>query len=185
MRPEWIDDEVQDHLEWQLRKIVETKWQRDWVEHLECAHHEVIVERKSLISNEELLQVHKSSQEWVAFLHTEGICESSELDCHILVNWVAGLKIDGVNSIVGHNDSIEHDVNVDSGSLNDSKPEVHVVVSSIEIDRVTSKNQQHHWSNNTLQKSEPGTNLCVQHIPSSVYIVDTALKTSFNWWCSD
>ena len=59
---DWINDKVQDELEWKLGPLVQSKWKSDWVEAGSSGHHNVNIEVQSLVSDEKLLKVYKNSK---------------------------------------------------------------------------------------------------------------------------
>lgn len=75
---EWIHEDVEHELEWQLTDEVECEWQANWVQQ-ECSrHHKVIVKSKSLVSNEKLLKVYEDLEPCLLSLGSEAIEECWE-----------------------------------------------------------------------------------------------------------
>ena len=59
---EWIDEDIQNELGWQLSPEVQAEWKGDWVEAKGNGHHSVSVKGQSLITNNELIQVDKHGE---------------------------------------------------------------------------------------------------------------------------
>ena len=77
---EWIHEDVEHELEWQLTDEVECKWQAHWVHEESGRHHNVIVKSKSLVSNEKLLKIYEDLEPCIliSILNSEAIEECWE-----------------------------------------------------------------------------------------------------------
>ena len=61
-REDWVNDAIQDELIRKLSPEVHRPRKSDWMPDQHHGHHEVVVQREPLVTDEELLKVHERGQ---------------------------------------------------------------------------------------------------------------------------
>lgn len=101
-------------------------------------HHNVVVEGKSLVTNDQLLEVYQGSDPPVFSLLIKGVEECAELDCRVSRWIVSRLNVDRVDDGVGHDGSQVHHIDSCKSEKNEARiyvarrPDVPVEVHQLE-----------------------------------------------------
>lgn len=135
-----VHKDVQDSLEWQLGQVVERKWQGNWMPDEAEEHHNVVVESKSLVTNDKLLDVYEGLDPPALFLRIKGIEECAESNCWVISWIVSGLNVYGVDDGVGHDGSQVHYIDIWDNEKDKAMPQVALGgKGDIEVDQLEGK----------------------------------------------
>lgn len=125
--PDWVYDQIEDGLEWNLRVPEHSKWQGNWVERHHSGHHDVGVEGQPLISNKDLLEVDQGSEPSVILIlvvGAENVPPGTELNSDISNGVVSWLQVHWVDDIISQNNGIGDNVQGAGNYLKNSKSEI-------------------------------------------------------------
>lgn len=177
-----VDDDIQHELVRNLRPEVRRPWQSDGVEHQNNGHHKVVIKSKSLVANEQLLEVHWDCEPVIG---VEEIPEGTELDGDPRVLWVTGLQVHSIYYIVCENECHVGLIDQHGKHLHPAKVHVRIDKANVVADDVAGHEEQPEGVPPNLSESVDSADLGIEHIPSSVDVVHAGHEAIFNWGCSD
>ena len=182
---QWIHEDVEDELEWQLTDEVECKWQANWVHQERGGHHHIVVEGKSLVANEKLLNEDECLQPsvFVGALDSEVVEERWESNCRVIRWVVPRLDVHRVHDGVGHDGSQVGNIQVGSDDINDAGVEGEVRrLRVVEVEHAAGEGEPEEAALNSFVEREHCVDLRVERVPRSEHVVDTIKEAVVHFW---